>query len=567
VSARTFGQMSLRDYGGGSADRWILARLEPHVIIRLKALFPSIPKAAAPPYQLVADGMTSADLEWFISRYPLDMCPADVRELAARRRAFDANQAEMERILSPDYQPPLMSGLRAGQIIRPYQQQAIELLARAGGLLCGDEVGLGKTYTAVGACLSQGALPATVVCHPHLQRQWVDVIEAVTNLKAHAVRSTKPYPLPPADVRVFRYSQLLGWADMFERLGAGLVVFDEVQELRTGTDSGKGQAAMRLARTAAQRLGLSATPIYNYGREVYTILSYLRPDALGEYGSFAREWAPNGPIKDPRALGSYLREKHAFIRRTKHDVGQDMPAVNRIVDVVDYDVATLASIEETARALALKATTGQFTERGQAARDLDLLVRQQTGIAKAKAVAAVVRILVEGGEPIVLVGWHREVYDQWLEALKDLRPAMYTGSETAAQKAMNAAAFMNGDTDVLIMSLRSGAGLNGLQFRCSTMVFGELDWSPGVHHQCIGRLDREGQTAPVTALFLVAEEGSDPPLMEVLGLKASEAAQIVDPSMGVQQQHSDRSVLQRLVQQYLNKAGATHAVRREAAGA
>jgi len=514
VSARTFGRLELWRTGG--ATGWLLADLEPHVVIRLKQLFPSVPKASPPPYRLPSDPMTSADLDWFTSRYPLAASAADLAELKARRAAFDSNQAEMERILSADYQPPLLTGLREGMAIRPYQAQAVEILSLSGGLLCGDEVGLGKTFTAAAACLTPGSLPAIVVCHPHLQQQWVKVIETFTTLKAHAIRSTKPYPLPPADVRVFRYSQLLGWADMFERIGVGLAVYDEVQELRTGTESGKGSAALRLSRAALRNLGLSATPIYNYGREIFAIMAYLRPDALGDYESFMREWSPRGRITDPKALGSYLREKHAFVRRTKHDVGQDMPAVNKIVDTIDYDHDALASIEEMARALAIRATEGRFTERGQAARDLDLLVRQQTGVAKAKQVAAVARILVEGGEPIVLVGWHREVYDIW-------------------------------------------------QARCSTMVFGELDWSPGVHHQCIGRLDREGQAAPVTALFLVVEEGSDPPLMEVLGIKASEASQITDPSLGVQQAHSDSSALRRLVERYLDKrmtvATATDAVR------
>src|SRR5579884_3848269 len=44
------------------------------------------------------------------------------------------------------------------------------------------------------------------------------------------------------------------------------------------------------------------------------------------------------------------------------------------------------------------------------------------------------------------------------------------------------------------MSLRSGAGLDGLQEDCTVGVFGELDWSPEQHRQCIGRLDRDGQT-------------------------------------------------------------------------
>ena len=79
--------------------------------------------------------------------------------------------------------------------------------------------------------------------------------------------------------------------------------------------------------------------------------------------------------------------------------------------------------------------TGSFTERGNAARDLDLMVRQATGIAKARAVADVVRILVEGGEPVFAIfGWHRAVYDIWLERLADLNPAMYTGSESRQQK-------------------------------------------------------------------------------------------------------------------------------------
>jgi hypothetical protein len=134
---------------------------------------------------------------------------------------------------------------------------------------------------------------------------------------------------------------------------------------------------------------------------------------------------------------------------------------------------------------------------------------------------------------------------------------MYTGSESPAGKERQKNAFLNGETDVLILSLRAGAGLDGLQKRCSTIIFGELDWSPGVHHQCIGRLDREGQeNYPVTAIFLVTDEGSDPPMIEVLGLKASEAAQVVDPSLGVQTVHTDASHIQRLVARYLQNRRA-----------
>lgn len=153
------------------------------------------------------------------------------------------------------------------------------------------------------------------------------------------------------------------------------------------------------------------------------------------------------------------------------------------------------------------------------------------------------------------MGWHRAVYEIWLKELADLRPAMYTGSETAGKKNAEKDRFMSGDTDVIIMSLRSGAGVDDLQHRCSVVVFGELDWSPGIHQQVIWRLDREGQEDPVTAFFLVSEEGSDPPIMDVLGIKASEARQIVDPHLGVERVDDDMSNVMRLVERYLAKVG------------
>ena len=76
----------------------------------------------------------------------------------------------------------------------------------------------------------------------------------------------------------------------------------------------------------------------------------------------------------------------------------------------------------------------------------------------------------------------------------------------------------SGKSKVMFISLRSGAGLNGLQHVCSDVVVGELDWSPQVHKQLIGRVRRWGQLLRVTAHFLHVNGGSDPVIMEVLGL-------------------------------------------------
>lgn len=549
VVIRTFGNLSLIK----DSTTWEISELEPHVAIRLKQLFPRVPKNSAGPFHLPREIMLEADLDWFMSRYPLRMTALDRESLASGKLAFELRQAEIEAIFLPGYVPLACVGLREGQVIRHYQAQAVELVRRRKSLLLGDEGGLGKTYTA-GAflCGEPGSLPAAVVCDPHMQKQWLEKLTDFTTLRVHVIATKKPYDLPPADVYIFRISQIAGWIDIFNTGYFKAAVYDEPQSLRTGTDTAKGSAAQVLSQHASYRLGLTATPVIGYGREMWNVMQFIDDQVLGTYSDFNREWVDHGGrIRDPKALGTYLREQHVLLRRLKGDVGQELPKVSRIVEYVDYDAKTVQSVEALARRLAIKASTGSFIERGRAARELDIMVRQATGLSKAHAVAQFVRLIVESGEPVVLVGWHRAVYDIWLEALKDLKPAMYTGSETASQKNREKERFLSGETDVLIMSLRSGAGLDGLQHRCSVLVIGELDWAPGIHAQLIWRLDREGQRHPVMVFFLVSEEGSDPLIMDVLGIKASEAHYIVDPDLGVQVVETDTSNLQKLVQRYL----------------
>src|SRR5690606_7484715 len=179
------------------------------------------------------------------------------------------------------------------------------------------------------------------------------------------------------------------------------------------------------------RCGLSGTPVFNYGSEIFNILKFLNPEILGHWEDFVREWCKMGPggkwlVSEPDALGSYLRESQVFVRRTR----QGRP-VNRVPIEVECDEEVAEDAAELARKLAIKVTTGSFVERGMAARELDAFARLQTGMAKADGVAALVRMHLEKGIPILLGGWHRDVYARWLEVLSEFNPVLYTGSETA----------------------------------------------------------------------------------------------------------------------------------------
>jgi len=248
-----------------------------------------------------------------------------------------------------------------------------------------------------------------------------------------------------------------------------------------------------------------------------------------------------------------------MLRRTRKDVGRELPACQTIAHHVDCDAAALDKVSRSCAELAKLILAQGESHRGAkmlASEELSNQLRQATGIAKAPYVAEFVRLLVSSGESVVLYGWHRDVYSIWLDRLADLAPVMYTGSESAAAKDAARLAFVSGERKVIIISLRSGAGLDGLQQVCRTVVFGELDWSPGVHEQCIGRVSRDGQADPVAAYFLISEEGSDPIMAEVLGLKREQSEGIRDPQREViERLQSTEGHIKRLAEEILRKAG------------
>lgn len=552
---KTYGKIKFEN------GKWLITNIEPHVSIKLKSIFAKIPKTQTYPFLFNNTCENCSDLLWFFERYPFEISKKDLMILKNGKKTYDDNINYLENLIKNN-KIKLKTDLsfKENVEIRNYQLQINEILTINKTLLCGDDLGLGKTYSGIASIMSNEKLPAAIVVQTHLPYQWENKINEISYLKTHIIKSRKPYILPDAEVYIFKYSVLSGWVDLINTGIFKTVIFDECQELRAGVNTEKGKVASVLCKNATYKLGLSATPIYNYGDEIWNIYDILEKGILGERNEFLREWSSGNYeknkilIKDPKALGSYLREKFLLIRRTKHDVGQYLESVNKLVYNVEYDENKVKSCIEIAEKLAIKSLTGTFTERGQSARELDLLLRHYTGISKAKYVAEFIKVFLDNNEPVVLVGWHRDVYEIWNQELREYNPLMYTGTETGKDKQKNVQKFINGESNLLILSLRSGAGLDGLQKRASIVVFGELDWSPQVHEQVIGRLFREGQKEKVMAIYLVSNFGSDPLMIDLLGVKSSQSNSILNPEIEDSMlKTSDNSRLKLLAEKILQK--------------
>lgn len=548
---------------------WIVS-CDSHVRIKLRRLFPQVSQNAGEEIRISVSNENSRDLLWFLDRYPMTMKPSDRKSLVQGSKTHIEEERSVNALLE-GYQPPGEFALSIDP--REYQSIAASLAMTRKGLLIADDVGLGKTVEGICPMAHPSNLPALVVTLTHLPKQWKEEIGRFAPwLSVHILKSGKPYNLEKSnggkfpDVIISNYHKLHGWYELLSGL-VRYVVFDEIQEIRR-PGSLKASASRFISEKASLRIGLSATPIYNYGGEFFNILDTLRPGAIGTSEEFFREWCRTTGsgttekkiLKDPKAFGEYLRREGLMIRRTRTDVGRELPPLSKIPQYVESDAEVLDRIRGSASELARIILANNEEHRGQkmqATEEFNVLMRQTTGIAKAPFVAEFVRLLIENGEKVVLYGWHREVYSIWMEALKEFNPCLYTGTETITQKESAKNAFVNGDCQVLIISLRAGAGLDGLQFVSKTVVFGELDWSPGVHEQCVGRVYRDGQKYPVMAWYLVSDHGVDPIISNVLGLKKSQIESVRDPGASlVEALQVEEGRIRKLAESYLERVGS-----------
>ena len=518
-----------RTYGTLSYNRrarcWTI-KGEPCVTELARRLFPGCDGRGRGVARFTAHRRIIGELNWLMMRYPLEIKATDqVRWENALEEAREyAVRRECALAMPETAKPPAESF--AGELL-PFQQQGLGFMLSTRRCLLADEMGLGKTVQALAFLATTAAYPAMLVVPPHLIRNWQREVERFLSpdgqLRVHVIHGLTPYALPEADVYIIHYLLLRGWKEVLPEMGFRTVIFDEMQELRrNGTN--KYSAASLLSEACENVIGLSGTPIYNNGGEIWNVVNIIDFHFLGDWESFSREWCygyNSAVVAKPELLGEHLRREGLMLRRLKSDVLTELAPKRRLVQEIDWDDAVYRELmAPVAEQLKLLRATDDPSRRAIIEETICQRQRQATGIAKAPFVAAFVRALVEAGEKVLLMAHHHAVMDIYKRELKALHPQFITGRETDNQKDAAAAAFMNGKTDLLCISLRSASGLN-LQ-RASCVVFGELDWSPAVHSQAEDRAHRIGQRDSLLCYYLVSPKGSDRDMQDALGLKVSQ---------------------------------------------
>ena len=537
---------------------------DPCVTELAKRLFPGCDGRGRGVARFTAHRRIVGDLNWLMMRYPLEIKESDrAKWESALEEARDyAIRRQQMRRLPERATPP--EGAFNGELM-PFQQQGLAFLLSTDRALLADEMGLGKTVQALAYLATTAGFPAILVVPPHLVRNWQReaerFLEMEGGVRVHVIRGLKPYELPEADVYIIHYLLLRGWKQTLPDLGFRTVIFDEIQELRrTGTE--KYSAASLLSSGVDRVIGLSGTPIYNNGGEIWNVVNILDFHFLGDWESFSREWCygyNSNIVAKPELLGEHLRREGLMLRRTKQEVLKELPPKRRLVQEIDWDDSLYREMMASAMdKLTLLSETMTASERTLLEDQICQEERQATGCAKAPYVAAFVRTLLDGGEKVLLFAHHHKVMDIYKKEFKGYKPVFITGRENDAAKDAAASAFMTDKTNLCIISLRSASGLNLQKATC--VVFGELDWSPAVHSQAEDRAHRIGQEDSLLCYYLVSPKGSDQDMQQALGLKVSQFVALMGDQTPTQdeawlQQTAARDHIRRLIDRLADGVG------------
>ena len=434
-----------------------------------------------------------------------------------------------------------------------FQKEGLDFLMKSSGnALLADEMGLGKTVQTLSyVATEKQTFPVLVVAPLVTLNNWEREIEKFLKKKSRngrllesespsvtLIRTGKKKELPKTDIYVINYELLFKRYDDLARVGIKTVVCDEVHNLRSKTTQ-KYKSIKKLAAlsSVSYRIGLSGTPIYNRGSEIWPIIDILKPGLLGsfkefcEYFCYVNEKGKAIVLENKRASLRNELQKHVMLRRKKSDVLKELKDKVRYKEVIaadtDYYVEELDKIWKRLEE-EQKDAESEFSKSASYHRAIQS-ERQIAGLAKLPHVINFVKNIMEIEESVVVFCHHKVIHKLLNESLQEFSPVSIIGGQSDKIRQDQIDKFQKGESKLMIAGIRAGnVGIN--LTRAKYVIFAELDWSPAIHRQAEDRLHRIGQQNTVFAYYLIGNGTLDDHVANVLVDKSYEIDEIMDES-------------------------------------
>jgi SWI/SNF-related matrix-associated actin-dependent regulator 1 of chromatin subfamily A len=567
----------LAKFGGrfSGTDHWIAPKASIRLIcreMRVKKYYLKLSKEIQEEFNVDEEGYSS-----------VERAKREKKRLSHMSNATDKKDYDEESLEMPY---PLL----------PYQRAGLHYAElKKGRILLGDDMGLGKTIQAIGISkIYKSDWPVVVVAPASLLLNWRK--EFLTWLPKDLVeddvvvmRKGKDLPKGKIVICSFDYANKRN-EELTQFLSVkGILLVDEAQNIKN-KEAIRTKAVTNLSHFAKRSILMTGTPILNRVEEIYSLLNAIDPLTWWDYYSFVFKYCDASKSKFGLYVGgaSNVEELHDTIReqmmcrRLKGDVLKQLPSKRRTTLTLDANKNLISRTNEImehyikiivnalhkthndlnkAKSLILSETSIDVSEGLFEAYKL-------TGEAKIEPLCDWIHDKLENGmEKLIIFGHHgdflnglqakiEEINEKIQEKNKKVEAKikkakteekkaeisdslvdeigfMRIDGKTSKDKRFKNQEEFQTDPKCKVALLSINAANSGLTLTASsTVIMGELPWTPGVSRQAEDRVHRIGQENPVTIYYTIAEDTFDGSLWGMLQNKSKIASKLLDDGHG-----------------------------------
>lgn len=476
--------------------------------------------------------------------------------------------------------------------IIPYNYQIASALvaAKLGRTLIAADLGLGKTLIAIllSEILSETNNIKKILCivPNNLKYNWVDEISKFTKQKSFVLESNLSkmkknniYSIEESKFIICNYdyfkSSKFSMKERFEKYGLknfDMLIADECHKLKNPQANMVKNILKHIRPIVGENVALlSATPQQNAITDLFVNLHILSPLEFKSKSKFFTDWC--GMRYDPRSFNGWsqistpdyerLHEKLEgfMIRLKKSEYLKELPKVTiqKInIEMSDEQQKQYKAIEEGFAEVDWNVNNvlkGFDEQKNKSPLTIMGQLRQYVASIKLDTTIDLVEELNNENEKVVVF----ETFIAPLKRMKELvktNSELYIGETDSFVRQELVKKFQEDNFDLKNLFISLGSGNAGITLtKASHMILNTLDYVPAINSQAIGRIDRIGQTKPITVFIPIVKGTIDEYVYEMVNNKQKIISKVIDGEDFIDNAIDTSSIVSDLMNLYKSKFG------------
>jgi SWI/SNF-related matrix-associated actin-dependent regulator 1 of chromatin subfamily A len=427
----------------------------------------------------------------------------------------------------------------------PHQVEGARFLVQHDGGLCADEMGTGKTTTAIVAAetiarTEKPDAPRLIVAPGYTRAVWFRELSALGAVRDEDDFAFAKGRTPSDDFNwdaswwFVHYDIVFWWASYMvsNRRGRPIVAIADEAHWFKNSRAKRSLGTQAAIGVATARILLTGTPMANRPSELWWPLTVL--DSSTSWGGpvdFRMRYC--GAYRDDHGLVDTLpthteefqeRLRTRYIRRTLDDAGVELPARTRQPLTVSWAQKDRNRYDKLVTKLGADKLLEAVLARRAGTETLPIIteLRKLCSRVKEEATTSYVLDAIAQGESVVVFTWMKATAERLAKAIAKKSSTTYLyvvhGERSQSDRDELVADFQDRGGVLLatLESLKEGVTLHTARI----LVIHDLDWVPSNILQAEARIYRIGQTRPVISTWMLAEDSIDTLLAGTLAHKA-----------------------------------------------